>query len=95
MGTVYPGVAEGLKGGRRGAGGGPERYVDVFEEMARSDTAQAIGRLDQVVAGLAGMFAAQDVGEDERSCESTGVHKEASAVGGPWSWFVHGNPFPR
>jgi hypothetical protein len=33
-------------------------YVDIFEQIARSDAAQAIGRLDQVIAGLAGMFAA-------------------------------------
>ena len=92
MRTVNPGLAEGLKQGWGGASGGAQRYVNVFEEMARSDTAQAIGGLDQVVAGLSGMFAAEGVGEDERGGEFTGVHEEASAVGGPWCLSVHEDP---
>ncbi len=51
--------------------------------MAWSDTAQTVGRLDEVIAGLARMLAAEDVGENERFNQLTGVHKEARAVDGP------------
>ena len=71
------------------------RYVDVFKEMARSDAAQTIGRLDEVVASLARMLAAQDVGENERFSQLTGVHKKARAVDGPWSFTAHKYSTPR
>ena len=69
-----------------------ERDINVFKEVARSDAAQAVGRLDQVVSGLAGMFTAQHVGEDEWLSQLTSVHEETSAVGGPRSFNVHKNP---
>ena len=65
------------------------RYVDVFKEMARSDTAKAVGRFDEVVASLARMFTAEDVDECERFTQLTGVHKKARAVDGPWSVTAH------
>ena len=34
------------------------------------------------------MFAAEDVGEDEWFSQLTGVHEDARAVDGPWS-FIH------
>jgi hypothetical protein len=69
-----------------------ERDINVFKEVARSDAAQSVGRLDQVVHGLSGVFAAESVGEDERLSELTSVHEETSAVGGPRSFNVHKNP---
>ena len=64
------------------------RYVDVFKEMARSDTAKAVGRFDEVVASLARMFTAEDVDECERFTQLTGVHKKARAVDGPRSFNI-------
>ena len=58
-------------------------HVDVFKEMAWSDTAQTVGGLDEVVAGPARMLAAEAVGEYERFSQLTGVHEEACAVDGP------------
>ncbi len=51
--------------------------------MAWSDAAQTVGGFDEVVAGLAGMFTAEAVGENKRFSQLTGVHEETRAVDGP------------
>jgi hypothetical protein len=66
-----------------------QRHIDVFEQVARMNAADAFGGLDEVVAGLAGLFTTEDVGEDERLGELTGSHEEARAVDGPWAFHVH------
>lgn len=71
-----------------------QRHINILEEMPRSDASHAIGGLHQIVPGLAGMFTAEPVGEDEGSGKLTGVHNEARAVGGPVSVDVHKSPTP-
>jgi hypothetical protein len=58
-------------------------YIDVFEDGLSGDPSDAVGGLDQVVAGTAGLFAAESVGEDHRLSELTGAHQETCAVYGP------------
>jgi hypothetical protein len=70
-----------------------EGHVDIFEDGAWSDAAK-FGRrlgtgLDKVVAREAGLLAAESVGEQKRFGELTGVHEEARAVDGPWSFNAH------
>jgi hypothetical protein len=71
------------------AGGRLQRHIDIFEQLARMNAADAFGGLDEVVAGLAGLFASEDVGKDERRGELTGSHNEARAVDGPCAFDVH------
>ena len=44
---------------------GRERQVDVFKEGLSGDTSYTGKGLDEVVAGLAGLFAAESVGKNE------------------------------
>jgi hypothetical protein len=69
--------------------GPEERDIDVFEKSLGGDPSYASGELDQVVAGLAGLFAAEGVGEDEGFGELTGSHQETGAVNGPLTFDVH------
>jgi len=48
--------------------GGGERDVDIFEKLLGSDAANSGISFDEVVSRLAGMFAAEGVGE----CEGLG-----------------------
>jgi len=57
--------------------------IDVFKDLARSDALKAVGGLDDVVAFLSGVFAAQWIGEGERGVELNGPDEEAGAVGFP------------
>lgn len=66
-----------------------EGHVDIFEDGAASNVAEAVAGLDEVVAGLAGLFAAERVGKDERLSELTGVHEETRAVDGPLTSNIH------
>ena len=45
---------------------GRERHVDVFEEGLSGDPFYSGRGLDEVIAGLAGLFAAESVGKNER-----------------------------
>ena len=64
-------------------------YVNVLEGFARSNAADAFTEFNQVIANLAGMFAAQRVGEDERLGELTCLHEKASAIDVPRVFHVH------
>jgi hypothetical protein len=66
-----------------------ERDVDVFEEGLGGDPAYAVRGLDEVVAGLAGLFAAESVGKDERFGELTSAHQKTGAVDGPLAFDIH------
>jgi hypothetical protein len=66
-----------------------ERDVDVFEEGLGGDPAYAVRGLDEVVAGLAGLFAAESVGKDERFGELTSAHQETGAVDDPLAFDIH------
>ncbi|MBI1740271.1 MAG: hypothetical protein HYR57_05255 [Candidatus Koribacter versatilis] len=66
-----------------------QRHIDVFEQVARMDAAKASTGFDQVVTGLAGVIAAQYVGEGKGLIELPGSHHEARAVNGPWALNVH------
>jgi hypothetical protein len=63
--------------------------VDIFKDSAWSDAAKTQGRLDEIIAGHAGMFAAQWVSKEERFGQLTGAHQETRAVYGPWAFYIH------
>jgi len=60
-----------------------QRHVDVFKDGLAGYPLHAVGGLDEVVAGTAGLFATQSVGEGERFGKLTGAHQEAGAVDSP------------
>ena len=70
------------------------RHINVFEKLAGMNPAHTFAGLDEVVAGVAGLFAAEGVGKDERFGKLTGVHEETRAVNGPWSLDTHKNSTP-
>jgi hypothetical protein len=62
------------------------------------DPSYAIRGLDKIVAGLAGLFAAESVGKDEWFGELTSTHQETGAVNGPLTFQIHKcflSPFGR
>ncbi len=63
--------------------------VDVFEYGLGSDSSDAVGGLDEVVAGATGLFAAECVDEDERFGELTGAHQETGTIDGPLAFRIH------
>jgi len=64
-------------------------HVDVFKEYSVRDPSHAVGRLDEVVAGAAGLFAAERVGKDERFRKLTSAHQKSGAVNGPLAFKIH------
>ena len=66
-----------------------ERHVDVFEEGFGGYRGYAAGRLHEIVAGAAGLFAAESIGKDERFGELTSAHQEAGAVDSPLTFEIH------
>jgi hypothetical protein len=74
---------------RRAIGGRIQRHIDVFEEAAWMNAAKAFARLDEVIAGLSRLFAAEGIDKDERLGELTGTHHEARAVDGPLIFNTH------
>lgn len=60
-----------------------DRYVDIFENLAGGDAANAVRKFDEIVSLLTGMFASQGIGESERSGELFGFDKETRAIGDP------------
>ena len=58
-------------------------HVDIFKNQPGRDASGAVGGLDQIVAGLAAMFAAECVDEEERLCKLPGFDQEASAINFP------------
>ena len=69
--------------------GGCERHVDVFEKNLAGDPSHAVRGLDEVIAGAAGLFAAESVGKDERFSELTSAHQETGAVDSPLAFEIH------
>jgi len=68
---------------------GCERHIDVFEEGLAGDAYYAFRGLDEVVAGAAGLFAAERVGKDEWFGELTSAHQETGAIDGPLAFKIH------
>ncbi len=63
--------------------------VNVFEDVARGDAENAVGRLDQVVALAAGVLAPQRISEGEAASELLCVNEKSGAIGLPLGVF-HG-----
>ena len=57
--------------------------IDAFKKPARSDAEKAVENLNQVVAGLAGLQAAEGVGENQGVGKLTSTNDETSAINGP------------
>src|ERR1700704_3957964 len=68
---------------------GRERHVDVFEESLSGDPFYSGRGLDEVIAGLAGLFAAESVGKNEGFGKLTSAHQKTSAVDGPLAFKIH------
>ena len=68
---------------------GRERQVDVFEEGLCGDPSYAGRGLDEVIAGLAGLFAAESVGKNEGFSKLTSAHQKTGAVDGPLAFHIH------
>jgi len=66
-----------------------KRQVDVLEEGLSGDTSYAGRGLDEVIAGLAGLFAAESVGKNEGFGKLTSAHQKTSAVDGPLAFKIH------
>ncbi|MFZ0481401.1 MAG: hypothetical protein WAL71_19835 [Terriglobales bacterium] len=66
-----------------------EKHVDVFKEKATGDATDSVGSFDEVVTGLAGMFAAERIREDEGLGELAGAHEESRAINVPSTLFIH------
>jgi hypothetical protein len=87
---VNSGLKSGLKFGNWGMElRGRERHVDVFEEGLSGDPSYAGRGLDEVIAGLAGLFAAESVGKNERFGKLTSAHQKTGAVDGPLAFKIH------
>lgn len=74
---------------RCAAGGCLQWHIDVLELSARTNAAEPFRGLDNVVARLAGMFAAEGVGKSERLGQLTGSNNEARAVNVPCIFNLH------
>ena len=84
------GVKSGLKLGSWGTKlRGRERHVDVFEEGLSGDPSYSGRGLDEVIAGLAGLFAAESVGKNEGFGKLTSAHQKTGAVDGPLMFHIH------
>lgn len=68
---------------------GRERHVDVFEEGLSGDPSYAGRGLDEVIAGLAGLFAAESVGKNEGFGKLTSAHQKTGAVDSPLAFDIH------
>ena len=64
-------------------------HVDVFEYSLGGDSSYAVGGLDEVIAGTAGLFAAETVGKDEWFGELTSAHQKTGAIDGPLAFKIH------
>jgi len=58
--------------------------IDILEDLTRSDTATAVGRLDQVVTRLATMFATERVDKREGLGELFCLDQETGAIDVPF-----------
>lgn len=58
--------------------------IDVFKDLARSDAAAAVGRLDQVVTRLTTVFPAKRVDEREGLSELFCLDQETRAIDVPF-----------
>ena len=70
-------------------GGCLQRHIDVLEEGPRSNATNPFRGLNEVVTGLAGMFAAESVGENEGLGKLAGSNNEARSVNGPCTFNLH------
>jgi len=87
---VNSGLKSGLKFGKWGMKlRGRERHVDVFEQGLSGDPSYSGRGLDEVIAGLAGLFAAESVGKNERFGKLTSAHQKTGAVDGPLAFDIH------
>src|ERR1700704_1952802 len=68
---------------------GRERQVDVFEEGLIGDPFYSGRGLDEVIAGLAGLFAAESVGKNEGFGKLTSAHQKTGAIDGPLAFKIH------
>ena len=55
-------------------------YVDVFEDAARGDAENAVGRFDEVVTFASAMLAAEVIDEAETGTELFGFDEETRAI---------------
>ena len=74
---------------RGGDGVGREGDINVLKKSAAGNAADAVGSFDEVVSGLARLFAIEKIGEDEGLSELTGAHEKTRAIHTPAIFFSH------
>ena len=72
---------------------GRERHIDVFEGSFSDDRSDTGRGLDEVIAGLAGLFAAESVGKNEWFSKLTSAHQKTGAIDGPLAFRIHNASF--
>ena len=68
---------------------GRERDINVFKKSSADNPAHAIGGFDEVVSGLAGLLATEQICEGEGLCELTGAYEKPRAINIPAIFFSH------
>lgn len=63
--------------------------VNVLKDFARGDAKATFGGFDEIVAGFAGVFAAESVDENHAFRESTSAHEKTGAVDSPILFTIH------
>ncbi len=58
--------------------------VNIFENSARRDATQSVGRFDEVIAYVAEMLATESVDEEERFGELSSFDQKARAINIPF-----------
>ncbi len=66
-----------------------QRHIDIFEQGLIGDALYTIRKFDEIIAGLARLFAAEGIGEDNWFGELTSTHQKTGAVDGPLTLSVH------
>jgi hypothetical protein len=64
-------------------------HVNVFEEDATGDTANAVRSFNEIVTGLTAMLATERVGERERMRKLTSADEKTSAINIPITFYRH------
>jgi hypothetical protein len=64
-------------------------HVDIFEESLRSDSRYTVAGFDKIVAGSAGLLAAESVGENKWFSKLTSAHQKTGAIDSPLAFKIH------
>src|SRR5258708_19701584 len=66
-----------------------QRHINILENCLGSDSKNAVGKFDQVIALAAGLLTAEGVGEGEAGSELPGFDQQPGAIRDPSSFSFH------